>query len=475
MADKPITRNRTVERAALKAISKGLPSSKNLLTRLDESFFGNDVNKIVFKRIKQQLQIKNEIPSWRALTQDPSFSDATKAALQGFTDNVVVNKQTCGEIFDNLYTYRRRRIIDHMSRVANEGLLQGKDEETILAEIANQVALARARKNREKPLALGKGSQYKETMEKVLSGEAIPLWPTGFKDFDERGGGIAVGSLVLLGGYTGGGKSNLLQTLSVNFADYGLRVGEISLEMDQPEVLLRRMSAISNIPQDRILKNQLTEKEKDHIRKSMADRVQTWAKKGSGVYTHTPSHGLTMTGAIQEVEAYGYDVVGLDYISLLEGLDGKDFWRILGECCRLGKLDAKARNGIFIILIQTNKEDEAKLSSFMMTHADYAMFIKYSPDGDNEDFAEIGMPKARKIKKTPFVLGKDFAHGRFTNYTGDYKPGDRETNAGEKPKRVTTQSVRVQGGQGQKRVDVAEPSIEIDPETEAYFANMDDI
>lgn len=473
MADKAIIRNRNVERSALKAISKGLPSSKSLLNRLDDTFFDNDVNKVVFKRIRQQLQTKNEIPSWRALTHDPSFNDATRTALQGFTEDVTVNKKICGEIFDQLYVFRRRRIIDSISRKANEGLLQGKDEEMILAELSNQMAQARARKNREKPLALGKGALYKDTMEKVLSGEAIPLWPTGFEDFDARGGGIAVGSLVLIGGYTGGGKSNLLQTLSVNFADYGLRVGEISLEMDQPEVLLRRMSAISNIPQDRILKNQLTDKEKDHIRKSMADRVNAWARKGSGVYTHTPSHGLDMPGAIAEVESYGYDVVGLDYISLLEGLSGNNFWQILGECCRLGKLDAKSRNGIFIILIQTSKEDEARLSSFMMTHADYAMFIKYSPDSDNEDFAEISMPKARKIKKTPFVLGKDFTHGRFTNYKGDYKPGD------DKPKKVTT--TRVQGGQGQqkpqgqRRQDVAEPSIDVDPDTEAYFADMSDI
>lgn len=471
MTEKTILRNRTIERHALKVISRGLPSSKRLLTRLDDSFFGNQANLLVFRRIKTQVKKTNEIPSWRALQHDPSFDATVKAALTSFTDNVDVSKKVCDELYDQLGTYRRRRIIDKISRTANEGLLQNKDPDTLISEISNDILQARSNKSRKAVLALGKNARYKTRMEKIMSGEAIPVWPTGLREFDERGGGIAVGSLVLIGGPTGFGKTALMQTIDNNFADFGLRVGEISLEMDEDEVLLRRMSSICSVPQDRILRNQLTPKEKEHIRVTMDEKIKAWSRKESGVFIHTPD-SITMEGVIAETEPYDYNVVSLDYISLVEGMGGSDFWQKLAEGCRIGKLDAKRRKGITIILVQTSKEDELRLSSLMMTHADYAMFIKYSAEGDEEDFVDVTMPKARKIKKTPFTLGKDLAHARFINY-------DKEKPLSATGKKVTTDKpVRVQGGQGTRNPNQVQKQqtpqrSEIDDEIEAYFSDKE--
>lgn len=469
--DKAILRNRTIERAALKVISKGLPSSKRLLARLDESFFGNTVNLHVYRRIKNQIQRTHEIPSWRSLQHDPSFDDTVKTALISYKEDIQVSRKVCDEIFDQLATYRRRRLIDKISRTGNEGLLQKRDDQQILDQISQDLIQARANKKQKARLALGANSNYKSRMEKIMSGEAIPVWPTGLREFDERGGGIAVGSLILIGGPTGFGKTALMQTIDNNFADFGLRVGEISLEMDDDEVLLRRMSSICSVPQDKILRNQLTPKEKEHIRVTMDAKIKAWGRKDSGVFVHTPD-SITMEGVIAETEAYDYHVVSIDYISLMEGMGGKDFWQKLQEGCRLGKLDAKRRKGITIILVQTSKEDELRLSTLMMTHADYAMFIKYSPDSDEEDFVDITMPKARKIKKTPFTVGKDLAYARFINY--DKEKPEKVTGPGRKV--TTDKPIRTQGGQKTAQAGQKSPQIErsqIDDEIESYFADKD--
>jgi effector-binding domain-containing protein len=156
----------------------------------------------------------------------------------------------------------------------------------------------------------------------------------------------------------------------------------------------------------------------------------------------------------------------------MEGMGGKDFWQKLQEGCRLGKLDAKRRKGITIILVQTSKEDELRLSTLMMTHADYAMFIKYSPDSDEEDFVDITMPKARKIKKTPFTVGKDLAYARFINY--DKEKPEKVTGPGRKV--TTDKPIRTQGGQKTAQAGQKSPQIErsqIDDEIESYFADKD--
>jgi replicative DNA helicase len=99
---------------------------------------------------------------------------------------------------------------------------------------------------------------------------------TSLLDLDAKTGGLQPGTLVIVVGRTGGGKSTWLQQMAFEQAKEGHRVYFASLEMKEHVVLARGVSMLTNIPTNSILSPRyLTQDKKQQITEAVAE-VQTW-------------------------------------------------------------------------------------------------------------------------------------------------------------------------------------------------------
>ena len=76
---------------------------------------------------------------------------------------------------------------------------------------------------------------------------------TSLLDLDAKTGGLQPGTLVIVGGRTGGGKSSFLQQVAFAQAKDNLRVYFASLEMTEKVVLTNGVSMLTDIPTNTVL------------------------------------------------------------------------------------------------------------------------------------------------------------------------------------------------------------------------------
>lgn len=90
--------------------------------------------------------------------------------------------------------------------------------------------------------------------------------PTGFPRLDSfLDGGFLKKELVILGGFTGSGKSYLAGQWAKNIASKGFKSVYFSLEISNEVVMTRLVGQIADIKSTRILCNLLTEEEKEKV------------------------------------------------------------------------------------------------------------------------------------------------------------------------------------------------------------------
>lgn len=156
---------------------------------------------------------------------------------------------------------------------------------------------------------------------------------TGFIDLDKMIMQLP-GNLSLIAGRPGQGKSALLDSIAANLSGgQGKKLGIFSLEMSAKEFATRMMSAICEVPSDRILRGKMTDLE--------------WPK-----YTHSvevfekyplminDKQGLTLSQMHKEVKRMskslgGLDLLMVDYIQLMKSTKGvKNRYQEIGEITR---------------------------------------------------------------------------------------------------------------------------------------------
>src|SRR3990167_10979438 len=99
-----------------------------------------------------------------------------------------------------------------------------------------------------------------EIIEEIHQAKAeIEFLPTGFRKLDEfLDGGFMRKELIILGGYTGLGKSFFAGTLFYNIAKAGFDSAYFSLEISNAMVLSRLVGAQTNIKPTRLIAGFLT-------------------------------------------------------------------------------------------------------------------------------------------------------------------------------------------------------------------------
>jgi hypothetical protein len=145
-----------------------------------------------------------------------------------------------------------------------------------------------------------------------------------------------------------------------------------------------------------------------------------------------------MTDILFILKPYKYTVIGIDYIGLTKGNDGKEQWKTMGNDTRACKRFAVANNNIVIGAAQLNEDVKLKYSKTMEEHANLAWYWSYNRDEKAEEskIVEVSMPKTRSQLSFKMYLKANFNKMKFNNISMDEERKIRDERA-PKPKETS--------------------------------------
>lgn len=248
-------------------------------------------------------------------------------------------------------------------------------------------------------------------LERRQQGE-ITAWPTGLHDLDDYlEGGMRPGELVILGARPSMGKTALGLTIGVHMAQR-LRVALLSMEMSQSEVRDRLTAMLGDVSLSVV-------KRPSHGETLDWSRVMDGVERAKGLGLRISDQGglnlnQVRAKARNAKRTQGLDVLVLDYIGLMTGLDPKANRNAqLGEISRGLKTLAKELQVCVLCLAQLNRKAEERADAMpqmsdlrdsgeIEQDADVILFIKRPIMNDPElgadwkNYARLAIAKNRQ-------------------------------------------------------------------------------
>lgn len=203
--------------------------------------------------------------------------------------------------------------------------------------------------------------QSESVMEVIdaLEDGAEPGLKTGYPDLDDALGGLRPKELIVIGARPGGGKSLLGLCLADYVAtDLGLPVLFASLEMSNEELTQRRISSITRVPLDHIVRHQLSEDDWHRLARAQEKLTGTQL-----VVDETSKQSLShIRGQLRSMDRTGNAarLLVIDYLGYMTSPDAESRQQAVAALAR-GAKDIARDHGIPVILLaQLNRGPEQR-------------------------------------------------------------------------------------------------------------------
>lgn len=407
---------------SIRADSKALASSL-LLSTLNDSYFQYGPCKAAFRRLKKVAEKRSRVLDYDDLLEDSSLDEEFRDILREDKKKPAKTLEQAKDLLDQLDDYRKMRVAYSCAKEITERLKETKvDPAELLDMMAGKVSEARARENlQDKIVTFGKDGNVEGLLKEVLDPTDEPLLTTGFTEFDTRNGGLPAEGVFILAGTTSGGKS----VIRMNLCEYmyyknNKNVLSVSLEMNEKKEARRLASSLSRVPLWKFIKKQLSKDDRRAVKKAWRDFYDHGEKNDCRYSLFCPTRSLSSRDLFTLLGPYKFDVVAIDYVGLLEGVDEKDQWKTLSAIVRQAKIYSSENHCLVIVLAQLDSEDDRiRYSKGMLEHADACWTWNYSRP-EQRELKEIPMQqrKARDQELFPFVLKEQFEIMRVTNPDG---------------------------------------------------------
>lgn len=407
--------------------------SGHLLASLNESFFHTEACTEALALIHKEFRDNSTVPNFKQLVEDIRLSDTSRELLVE-ADAPVKDIAGAKSIVSSLSRLRKVRLVYLMARDAMEKIEKSKvDEDDLLEGLSSQLTQIHASHLTEADvITFGENGNALEMVHEVLFGENNDaVIPTGFNTWDNRNGGFFRGSLVVLGGASGAGKSILANQLSKNQAEIGYNVDIVPLEMSGQEMVSRTISSESGFNSIDINLQRLSTNDKTLAYKRMRRFNRRIASSGGRLTIFKPRQDMSMEELIAALNSMNSDIMYLDYISLLKGVGGDDAWQKLGEVARIAKLHAEHTNKVMVLLAQVSEEGKIRYSQAIREHASVMWTFVATEESREKGFLHIDTGKSRNQIKFPFTLKIKYA----TTSVSDLSPEELQTLDNEKAAR----------------------------------------
>jgi replicative DNA helicase len=377
-----------------------------LLSAVDSSYFYSEESVEVFEAIKRRMHEEGESPTYRLLIEDPDLSEEARSHLRSSVATVQ-STADAAKAARILNKYRQRRGMYNLAAHINSQMQGSRvDMDALLEEAATAFNIIRSKKSTTDAfLHFGRNNNSKDMVEHLLYGDrSEDVVPTGIKAFDTVSGGFARGSLVTIGANSGGGKSTLANAMGIKMATRGYKVLMVPLEMSKEEMTARTMANTTKTNLTKILLQRLATGERELVYKRQR-RWERKVKEAGGRYTiFKPQEDMTIEEIMAAISAYDCDVVIVDYISLLKGVDGDDMWRALGAVARYAKINAEVEKRVNILLCQVGDDAKIRYARAISEHSSNSWIWVADKESKETGMTKIEQPKSRNSLAFPFTV-----------------------------------------------------------------------
>ena len=204
-------------------------------------------------------------------------------------------------------------------------------------------------------------------------------------------------------------------------------VAKISFEMSKRQEVNRLLSNISSIHYTKFAQGLLTKDDKRNAYNAHVKFNKFGIKNGCRYATICPEKGMTIEDVFITMKPFGFNVIGIDYVSLLKGVSVDNMWRIMGEVCAKAKMYSRANRCLVILLCQLDDDtDKIRYSNAMKENADVVWHWNYSKEEVRATHViEINTSKARDGELIKFPLAERFEFMQVENPSdNDEDPGN---------------------------------------------------
>lgn len=430
--------NPQLEATVLKAVcSLDKINAGKLLSHITTDSFYDEAAVETFNYIKETTLHDGVLPSWEQVTTDPRLSETARSFLMGTEAKKVKDARSVSRLLESVNHYEKLRRIYNLANDTIEDLVKPSvDLESLTQRITE--ASSELHTNvigvKEQIARIGRGNNTKGLVEDCLDGETLRVVPTGFRVFDDVNGGLPMADLMLGAGPTGGGKTAIMAIqLLLNLSMHAPAI-LIPLEMTKQQTMHRVLSNLSGIKINKFTSGTLTDDEKIKARKAYTRFAKEQKKRDTEYAIWDPERDITMEEALYSVLPYNYDIILIDYVGLLKGMDEDNQARALGAAARFAKVFAKTHNKLVIILAQLSDDMKVRYSRAMAEHAANAWMWQYSQAERDSGIVTILPFKSRNQDPTPFNLAVDFSVMR----AGDATEADFQTKEDPTGDKVAT-------------------------------------
>lgn len=396
------------------AVLRGMTHRKkqiagHLLAAVDETYFWSPESVEVYHAIRRHMKHDGESPTYRLLIEDPEVSEEARSH---FRDSVATIQTSvdADKTVRVLTKYRQLRGLYDLAANIDAKLSPDNKTRINVDDLVDQTAqglsnIRMKRSTQDAFVHFGKNNNSNTLVKSILyednSEETIP---TGIPAFDTVAGGFARGALVTIGANSGGGKSTLASAMAVNMASLGYKVLLVPLEMSKREMTARIMANVTNTDLTKILQQRLAEGERELVYKRYRSWVRKCKAKGGRYTIFRPDEDMDIEEIMAAISAYDCDVVIIDYISLLKGVDGDDQWMRLGSVARYAKINAEIEGRVNILLCQVSDEGKIRYARAISEHSANSWIWVANAESKETGITRIEQAKSRNSKSFPFFV-----------------------------------------------------------------------
>lgn len=380
---------------------------------MDETFFHYEPCKAAYQRLHTVAKKRSVILGYTELLEDPALNEEYRDILSEVEVPYCKSVDRAHRLIESLDKYRKTRALYFMAKGIIDELKKPEVEvDDLLDTVTDDLTEVRSKQAITNLVhTIGKDANALDLIDEALSMEDEVLLKCGFKEIDDKNGGVPSEGVMLLAATTSGGKSTMLMNLLTQMYKLNkVSVANISLEMNERKITRRLLSNLTKIPYWKFVKKALTDEERAYARK-MWRRLHKYGEKYDAKYSFIcPKGGVNITQVLTLVKPYGYKVIGLDYVSLLDGVDEKDQWKALSSIIRQCKVFSSENKCLVIVLAQLDSDDDRiRYSKGMLEHADAAWtWNYYKPETRESKRIPIRQLKARDQELFPFELEEAF-------------------------------------------------------------------
>ena len=391
--------------------SKSQKESAKLFSSITEDCFYTKSGRTCYTRIYTLMRERGELVGWGELKVDPVLPEPVREKITSFKEPPIPPDKLDRAV-KILHKYRRMRSMLELSQyIVKQLSKKGLDVDLLADETAKKILENRVGQDVTNWF-IHVGAKDKSDLKavrKLMEYDAKKFIPTGIKAFDDRSLGIPRGSLFMLAGPTGSGKSIATGQLIHNMALSGARVCVVPLEMSNEEMLQREISRLTRIEMTALNDpRKLSQMEKENVISRYKRFREKLVRIGAGFSLFSPKEDMTAEEVLFALKPFDFDAVMIDYVGLLKGVDGDDQWRAMRNVTRFSKRFSSMNNMIVGICAQLSDEGLIRYSRGMVEDTSNAFFLRKTAATKETGIMWVDQPKSRNQEEFRFPTIMDY-------------------------------------------------------------------